>query len=117
MLSDLWTYREMVPQTEKGMSGFGVEAIDGHIGQIDEAIDEVGYIVVDTGHWIFGKKVAIPVGAINNVDLIDQRVYLDLSKDQVKNAPEYGVTPIINDVLRRELTDYYEPIFHGRMEM
>ena len=117
MYTDLWTYREMVPQSDKGVSGFEVEAIDGHIGNIDEAVDQAGYMVVDTGHWIFGKKVVIPVGAINNVDLIDQRVYLDLSKDQVKNAPEYAGGRVIDDKFRSELTDYYEPIFHGRMEM
>lgn len=106
----------MVPQTEKGVAGFEVEAIDGHIGHIDEAVDQAGYIMVDTGHWIFGKKVVIPVGAINNVDLIDQRVYLDLSKDQVKNSPEYGEVSGIDDAFRGALTDYYEPILHGRME-
>lgn len=117
MQRDIWTYREMVPQTEKGVAGFVVEAADGHIGHIDEAVDQAGYIVVDTGHWIFGKKVVIPVGAINNVDLIDQRVYLDLSKEQVKNAPEYGGSSEIDEVFRGQLTNYYEPIFHGRMEI
>ena len=78
--SDLWTYR-----TESGLadsalrrdiSGFGVEALDGSIGKIDEATYEVSssYAVVDTGSWIFGKKVMLPAGVIDRVDLNDEKV-------------------------------------------
>jgi hypothetical protein len=45
--------------------------------------------VVDTGPWIFGSKVLIPAGAITDVDLVDEKVHLELSKEQIKNAPEY----------------------------
>jgi hypothetical protein len=48
----------------EGIAGFHVEAVDGHIGSIDEASYEVGgaYLVVDTGPWIFGRKVLLPAG-------------------------------------------------------
>ena len=38
-----------------------MEATDGSIGKVDEATSEGGssYIVVDTGPWIFGKKVQL----------------------------------------------------------
>jgi len=119
MNPDLWTYREMVPKSDRGLTGFAVEAIDGSIGYIDETSNQAGeaYIVVDTGPWIFGKRVVIPVGAIDNVDLIDERVYLEMSKDQVKNAPDLKADTRVNEAFRGELTDYYEPIFHGRLEM
>ena len=119
MNTDLWTYREMVPQSDKGIAGFAVEAIDGSIGYIDETSNEAGeaYIVVDTGPWIFGRRVAIPVGAIDNVDLIDERVYLEMSKEQVKNAPELKTDTQVDQAFRGELTAYYEPIFHDRLEM
>jgi hypothetical protein len=46
------------------LTGFDVEAADGSIGKVDEATQEVGesYLVVDTGVWIFGKKVLLPAG-------------------------------------------------------
>ena len=44
------------------LTGYEVEATDGGIGSVDEATNDVGgsYIVVDTGPWIFGKKVLLP---------------------------------------------------------
>ena len=47
-----------------------------------------GYIVVDTGPWIFGSKVLIPAGAITEVDSWTRR-YISSVKEQIKNAPEY----------------------------
>jgi hypothetical protein len=59
---DPWSYREQSGMTAQGSAnlvGYSVEAADGGIGKVDEATNEVGssYIVVDTGPWIFGKKV------------------------------------------------------------
>ena len=59
---DPWSYREQSGLTAQGganLVGYSVEATDGSIGKVDEATNEVGssYIVVDTGPWIFGKKV------------------------------------------------------------
>ena len=89
-LMDMWTYRETTWSTEK-LVGFSVEAVDGGIGKIDEATNEVGasYIVVDTGPWIFGKKVMLPAGVINRVDREEETVYVARTKDQIKNAPEF----------------------------
>ena len=66
--TDMWTYRET---TWSGMdlSGFEVEATDGGIGKVDETTNEVGgsYIVVDTGPWIFGKKVMLPARVVRDI--------------------------------------------------
>ena len=63
--SDMWTYRDQSWGTAQ-LAGYDVEAMDGGIGKIDEASYDVGagYIVVDTGPWIFGKKVLLPAGVI-----------------------------------------------------
>jgi hypothetical protein len=42
----------------------------------------VGYIVVDTGPWIFGKKVMLPAGVFNRIDAPDGKVYVDRTKDE-----------------------------------
>ena len=57
------------------LSGFKVEATDGDIGKVDKATYEVGgsYIVVDTGPWIFGKKVMLPAGVIQDIDPDEKR--------------------------------------------
>ena len=67
---------------------FKVEATDGDIGKVDEATYEVGlsYIVVDTGPWIFGRKVVLPAGVIERIDLDNQQIELRLTKDQIKSS-------------------------------
>jgi hypothetical protein len=88
-----------------------VEARDGGIGKIDEASYDVeaSYIVVDTGPWIFGKKVLLPAGVINRIDHDDEKVYVDRTKDQIKNAPEFDENRYRDDTYRNDLGSYYGP--------
>ena len=73
------------------LTGYSVEAMDGSIGSVDEATwdTEADHIVVDTGKWIFGRKVLIPAGMIELIDLENQSVHLGLTREQIKNGPEY----------------------------
>ena len=106
--TELWTYRESSLGT-MDLSGFEVEAQDGSIGKIDEASNEVGasYVVVDTGPWIFGKKVLLPAGVIARVDTEDEKVYVDRTKDEIKNAPEFDESNYRDTQYRDELGGYY----------
>ncbi|WP_426514087.1 PRC-barrel domain containing protein [Dactylosporangium sp. McL0621] len=91
------------------LSGYRVEALDGHIGSIDGASYEVGnsWLVVDTGPWIFGRKVLLPAGTVNNVDHAERKVYVDRTKDQIKRSPEYDESTFGTDDYRRQVGDYY----------
>ena len=112
--SDVWSYRD---QSELGydptggtdITGYGVEATDGSIGKVDDANNEVGqsYLIVDTGPWIFGKKVMLPAGVIERIDGDDEKVYVNRTKDQIKNAPEYDDAMASDSAYRGELGSYY----------
>lgn len=104
---EIWTFRPDVPQGGTDLAGFEVEARDGKIGKIDEATGEAGssYVVVDTGPWIFGKKAMLPAGVIRGVDRDAKIVYVDRTKEEIKNAPELGAGGY--DDYRRRLGDYY----------
>ena len=104
----LWSYRDQSWTTEQ-LNGYSVEAIDGGIGKIDEASDDVGasYIVVDTGPWIFGKKVMLPAGVISRVDHDDEQVFVNRTKDQIKEAPEFDADLYRDDAYRGQLGSYY----------
>lgn len=109
---DAWSYRESAGRGpgSADIVGFKVHATDGDIGKVDEASDEVGAasIVVDTGPWIFGRKVVLPAGTIERIDNADEKVYVDLTKDQIKNSPELGEGRAANDPdYRRDVGDYY----------
>ena len=115
MQTDVWTYRERASLgsdlTSTDITGFEVEAIDGSIGKIDEATYEVGssYVVVDTGPWIFGKKVMLPAGVIQRVDEAEKLVFVNRTKDEIKNAPELDQSMMSDDAYRGRLGSYYGP--------
>jgi hypothetical protein len=106
--TDLWTYRDT---TWRGnaLVGFNVEASDGGIGKVDDATDDVSgsFIVVDTGPWIFGKKVMLPAGVIDTVDFDAETVYVNRTKDEIKNAPEYDESMLRDTDYRTQLGGYY----------
>ena len=106
---DIWTYQSV--QADLDLTGFTVEAADGKIGKIDEATHEVGgsYLVVDTGPWIFGKKVLLPAGIIRDVDLDSETVLVSPTKDQIKNAPEFDETQYRDQAYRDRIGTYYGP--------
>jgi hypothetical protein len=108
--ADVWVYRETT-WTQNDLTGFSVEATDGGIGKVDEASNEVGasFIVVDTGPWIFGKKVMLPAGVIRDVDLDSETVFVDRTKDEIKNAPEFDEKNYRDDSYRSSIGGYYGP--------
>jgi hypothetical protein len=103
----IWSFTAAAPTVD--LTGFKVEAKDGSIGKVDEATIETGssYIVVDTGPWIFGKKVMLPAGVIRDVELDTETVFVDLTKDEIKSAPEFDEKTYRGDAYRNELGDYY----------
>ena len=88
----MWTWDdEFGDDVSQNLAGYKVVANDGEIGHVDDLSREVGrgYIVVDTGGWIMGHKSMIPAAAIRNVNTESETVQVDLTKDEIKGAPEY----------------------------
>lgn len=86
---------------EEAFDGEDIKGLNVYAGRTEEKIgtihdalvDDSGrfrYLVIDTGFWIFGKKVLLPVGRCQ-VDARAQRVYATgiTSKDQAEHLPEY----------------------------
>ena len=112
--SDIWGYRPdpqlgYDPADGRDLTGYKVEAVDGSIGKIDGASNDVGqsYVIVDTGPWILGMKVMLPAGVIERVDDDEEKVWVDRTKDQIKNAPEYDESMLDDRDYRGELGSYY----------
>ena len=111
MRNELWTYRTFnrTVITDQ-LTGFSVEAQDGSIGKVDDATDEVGrsYLVVDTGPWIFGRKVVIPAGTIERIEWDDRSAHVSLTKDQIKDSPEFDPERGYDDEYHTRLGTYYD---------
>lgn len=107
-MGEIWNPRDDV-DWNADVVGYGVEATDGSIGKVDEATNEAGssYIVVDTGPWIFGKKVLLPAGVITSVDQTEEVVRVSRTKDEIKEAPEFDETMDRDESFRQPYSDYY----------
>ncbi|MEU8591174.1 PRC-barrel domain-containing protein [Streptomyces sp. NPDC048664] len=105
MTQSIWNYAPTAGHTpDTDLTGYKVEAMDGHIGKVDQHSNDVGsqYIVVDTGVWIFGKEVLLPAGTVTAVDHDDRTIRVARSKEQIKNAPEFDKDKHLGDPSYRD---------------
>ncbi|MFB9678961.1 PRC-barrel domain-containing protein [Streptosporangium vulgare] len=113
MTENVWSYRPEAYSGEQTLDlvGFDVEATDGKIGSVDEESNTVGdsYIVVDTGFWIFGKKVVLPAGTVHQIDPQERKIYVSRTKQEIKDAPEFDEATYKEPGYRDKLGGYYGP--------
>ena len=104
----MWSYRVAI-EDPGDIAGYSVHARDGDLGQVDKHSIELGRgcVIVDTGHWIFGKKVMLPAGVIDRIDNEHEVVYVDRTMEEIKNAPEYSDDLHENPDYRGRLAGYY----------
>jgi hypothetical protein len=116
-MNDVWSYRSRselgsnVMDTKADLSGFKVEALDGTIGSIDESTygSSRSFIVVDTGPWIFGKKVLLPAGVVRGIDEDAELVYVNRTKEEIENAPVIGDMMLGDEAYQSMIGGYYGP--------
>jgi uncharacterized protein (TIGR02271 family) len=73
--------------------GYSLYSGNDKIGSVDDLlVDEEGrfrYLVINTGAWIFGKKVLLPIGQ-SRIDYNAERVFVNsLTREQVEALPEF----------------------------
>ncbi|MFJ5938917.1 PRC-barrel domain-containing protein [Streptomyces sp. NPDC003444] len=111
MTEHAWSYRSTAGHLAGAdLTGYKVEATDGGIGKVDKHSDEVddSYLVVDTGVWIFGKEVLLPASTVTRIDPEERKIFVDRTKDQIKDAPEFHREKHLDDpVYRDQLGTYY----------
>jgi hypothetical protein len=109
--SSIWGYRRNIGyQPETDLTGFEVEATDGWIGTVQQHSDEsaTGYIIVDSRTWISGKQVLLPAGTISSVDPAERIAYIDRSRDEIRDAPEFERDRHTDDAdYQRNIDAYY----------
>ncbi|MFE9477404.1 PRC-barrel domain-containing protein [Streptomyces spororaveus] len=111
MTEHVWSYTSTSGHLAgTDLTGYKVEATDGSVGKVDKHSDEVGdaYLVVDTGVWIFGKEVLLPAGTVVRIDPDDRKIFVDRTKEQIKDAPEFHRDQHLGDRgYHEELGTYY----------
>ena len=112
-MSDLWAFKPQAREAPR-LVGFDVEALDGSIGVIERTTSGPGsaHLIVDTGFWNLGKKRMIPAGMIDSIDLERRRVKLNLTKEQVRAAPDFDEERSRETAYRDLVGRYYDPFYY-----
>ncbi|MFM2064067.1 MAG: hypothetical protein RLZZ507_3738 [Cyanobacteriota bacterium] len=93
---------------------FDVYAVDDKVGSVqnvlvDEDDGRFRYFIIDTGFWVFGKKVLLPVG-LAEIDYENRRVLVPrLTKGQVEDLPEFSEDLAIDDEYEERVRGVYRP--------
>lgn len=82
------------------------------VGSIDDLlVDEAGkfrYFIINTGMWVFGKKVLLPIGQ-TQIDYNNRRIYANgLSREQVENLPTFDADKL-NYEHEEQVRNVYRP--------
>jgi hypothetical protein len=94
------------------VTGYYVHASDGDIGHVEDFLVDVDawivrYAVIDTRNWWPGRKVLVATQAITMVDWAEGAITLDLTRDRVRNAPEYDPSMTIDKEFEQRFHGYY----------
>ncbi|MFD4626956.1 PRC-barrel domain containing protein [Streptomyces sp. NPDC058475] len=92
MVDRIWSYApELNHPDTRELTGYTVEATDGTIGQVDRQADDSGmrHLIVDTGVWVFGKSVLVPVGVVAGIDTHERKITVVCTREEIKSAPRF----------------------------
>jgi sporulation protein YlmC with PRC-barrel domain len=95
--------------------GYHIGATDGEIGHLEDLLidDEtwaIQYTVADTRNWWPGKKVLVGLQWIENISWTDSRVYVSLSRETLKNGPEFDPSTPLTPEYEARMTGYYHQL-------
>jgi hypothetical protein len=112
---DVWRYRESMAfaASSVDVSGYEVVGPDGPIGTVDKASNDVrvNYIIVDTGDWLDNRPVVLPAGTVERIDPSARKVFVDRTKDEIRNAPEFHPKDLRSASFEDSLTGYYHGMY------
>ncbi len=94
------------------IKGYRIEASDGHLGSVSDLLfDDKSWItrwlVVDTGHWLPGREVLLPISALQPPDAGARHLAVALTMQQVREAPDSASDLPVSRQAERHLSDHY----------
>jgi hypothetical protein len=102
-------------RSTEAVTGYYIEAADGEIGHVDGFVVDyeawaIRYIEAATQNWWPGKKVLVSPAWVERVSWADSKVYVGLSREAIKNGPEYVESmPITREYEDRLYSHYGRP--------
>ena len=96
----------------KSLTGFTIGGTDGEIGKVkefyfDDTTWTIRYLIVETGSWLFGRKVLISPEALHTPDWEGKVFPINLTKEQIKNSPDIDTEKPVSRQQEIELNSHY----------
>ena len=82
------------------MTGYKILAVDGDIGKLDDFYFDdqswsIRYAVVNTGHWLLGRRVLLSPAVLGDADEEEKELSVGLAREQIENSPPvYSDRPV-----------------------
>jgi uncharacterized protein YrrD len=100
-------------RSTQGLSGYHIEATDGAIGHVNDFIIDaetwaIRYLVIDTQNWWPGKKVLVSPRWIGSVSWSESKVLVKLTREAIKQAPEYTDWSLLTREFEDSLHKHYD---------
>ncbi|MEQ1694236.1 MAG: PRC-barrel domain-containing protein [Hyphomicrobiaceae bacterium] len=110
----LWNASELVGST--------IKATDGEVGIVSDVLFDdqswmVRWLVVDTGSWLPGRVVLLPLSVLGQPDRVNRLFPVNLTKRQVEDSPDEGAHLPVSRKMEAALFGHYgwEPYWGGDM--
>jgi sporulation protein YlmC with PRC-barrel domain len=94
------------------IKGYAIKASDGCVGTVsdllfDDARWAVRWLVVDTGKWLSGRKVLLPLSTLGNPEPEQREFMVELTMRQVKDSPDIDTDRPVSRQMGAHVYDYY----------
>ncbi len=106
-------------RSAKEVRDYHIEGSDVAIGHVEDFIVddeswEIRYMVINTSNWWIGKKVLVSPHWANKISWEERKVFMALSRESIKNSPEWDPSAGVNREYESRLYDYHgRPVYWG----
>jgi sporulation protein YlmC with PRC-barrel domain len=94
------------------IKGYTIAATDGRIGTVsdilfDDSSWRVRWVVVDTGNWLPGRTVLLPLSALGRLDENGSEFAVKLTMQQIKDSPGSDTDRPVSRQIESNIYSYY----------
>ncbi len=91
---------------------YTIAASDGTIGKVsdflfDDASWSLRWLVLDTGNWLSGRKVLLPLSVLGHPDPTLRQFAVRLTMKEVEDSPSISTDRPVSRQMETNLYDYY----------
>lgn len=100
----LYSLRDLFDMAVRGTDD---EAGAVHDAYVDDDTWRIRYLVVETGSWLFGRRVLIAPEAVTGLDWDEKVLRVNLTRQQIEDAPDVDLERPVSRQQMQEMNAYY----------